>query len=172
MSDRRTASAPGHTLAGHLDIEMLGAFLTHHGVEYEIVEHDRAMRALEAARAADVPAEAAAKAVVLFDRGALSLAVLPASEMLDLHKLRHLLGASKSLRLASEEEIAAHLPEFELGAVPPVGGGLFAARIVDRRLLDQPRVLCGGPDHRHGLLLDPREMVRLGDAMVADICEE
>lgn len=172
MADQSTAPAHGHTLTGHLDIDMLSAFLAHHGVEHEIVEHERAMRAAEAAAAAEVPVEAAAKAVVLYDHGALSLAVLPASEMLDLHKLRHLLGASKSLRLASEEEIGAHLPEFELGAVPPVGGGLFAARIVDRRLLDQPRVLCGGPDHRHGLLLDPRQMVRLGDALVADICEE
>lgn len=159
-------------LTGHLDVRVLSDFLTKHGVDHEVIEHTPAMRAAEAAEIAAVPGEAAAKTVVLWDRGALMLAVLPASEMLDLHKVRDLLGSSGSLRLATEDEIAAHFPEFEVGAVPPVGGGVFAARIVDRRLLDQPRVLCGSADHRHGLVLDPRELARLGDATIADVCEE
>jgi len=153
-------------------VRMLSEFLARHGVEHEVVEHTPTTRAAEAASATAVPVEAAAKTVVLQDHGALMLAVLPASEMLDLRKVRDLLGSSGSLRLATEEEIAAHFPEFEVGAVPPVGGGVFAARIVDRRLLDQPRVLCSSADHSHGIVLDPRELARLGDATIADVCEE
>ncbi len=159
-------------LEGHLDIATLSAFLSHHRVAHEVLEHAVAMTAAEAAQASGIPADAAAKTVVLYDHGALSLVALPASEMLDLRKVRGLLGAGRSLRLATEQELASHFPEFELGAVPAVGGGVFAARIVDRRLLDQPRVLCGGADHRHGVMLDPRELVRLGEATVADVCEE
>lgn len=170
MAEQSTTHS--RALEGHLDVEQLSSFLSSHGVEHEVVEHSPTVRAAETAHVAAVPADAAAKTIVLYDGGALFLAALPASEMLDLHKVRDLLGASRSLRLASEEEIAAHFPEFELGAVPPVGGGLFAARIVDRRLLDQPRVLCSSADHRHGVMLDPRELTRLGDAVVADICSE
>lgn len=162
----------GRALEGHLDIDQLSSFLSGHGVKHEVVEHSPTMRAAETAHVAAVPEDAAAKTVVLYDGGGLFLAVLPASEMLDMHKVRDLLGASKSLRLASEEEIGSHFPEFELGAVPPIGGGLFAARIVDRRLLDQPRVLCSSADHRHAVMLDPRELARLGNAIVADICAE
>lgn len=163
----------GHALTGHLEIDQLSAFLTQHGVEHEVIEHPPTMRAAESAQASAIPPEEAAKTVVLYDRGALFLAALPASEMLDMHKVRDLLGASKSLRLATEQEIATHFPEFEVGAVPPVGGGgVFASRIVDRHLLDQPRVLCSSADHRHALMLDPRELTRLGNAVVADVCEE
>ena len=170
---RALAATRGQALAGHLDIDQLSAFLNQHGVEHEVIEHSPTVRAAESARASAVPPDAAAKTVVLYDHGALLLAALPASEMVDMRKVRDLLGASRSLRLATEQEIASHFPEFEVGAVPPVGGGgVFASRLVDRHLLDQPRVLCGSADHRHAVLLDPRELTRLGNAVVADICEE
>ena len=51
-------------------------------------------------------------------------AVLPASERLDLRKLGDFARrpASKKVHLASEEALARDYPEFELGAVPPLGG--------------------------------------------------
>jgi prolyl-tRNA editing enzyme YbaK/EbsC (Cys-tRNA(Pro) deacylase) len=32
-------------------------------------------------------------------------------------------------------------------------------------------VLCAGGDHRHGIRLDPRDLLRLAEPRVADICE-
>ena len=46
-------------------------------------------------------------------------AVLPASERIDLRKVRELLEGGKSIHLASEDELARDYPDFELGAVPP-----------------------------------------------------
>lgn len=165
-------TAHGQSLSGHLDAERLSAFLSEHGVEHEVVTHRPTITAAESAQAVAVAGEAVAKTLVLYDHGALFLAAVPASERLDLHKLRELLGATRSLRLASEDQIAEHFPEFELGAVPPVGGGMFAERVIDRRLLDQPRVLCSSADHSHGVLLDPRQLALLADATVGDICAE
>jgi len=51
-----------------------------------------------------------AKTVVLHDRGVYLLGVIPASERLDLHKVRELLGASNSLQLASEVQMAEDFP--------------------------------------------------------------
>ena len=142
------------------------------GVAYEVVEHRPGFSAAEEARAAGVEPVNAAKAVLLRDPDGFRLAVLPASERLDMHKLCDLLEAGKELRLASEDEMASEFPHFELGAIPPLGEMLPAAEIVDRRLLAHDRVLCNGGDHEHSLLLDPRDLVRLSEAREADICAE
>jgi prolyl-tRNA editing enzyme YbaK/EbsC (Cys-tRNA(Pro) deacylase) len=95
---------------------------------------------------------------------------VPASERLDLHKLRAALGRHRSLQLATESEIARRFPNYEVGAVPPLGPDAVDVRVVDRRLLTYNRVLCSGGDHRHGILLDTMDLVRAGDAIVADVC--
>ena len=116
--------------------------------------------------------ENAAKAVVLRDADGFRLAVVPASERVDLHKLRELLEAGTDLRLASEQELEVEFPGFELGAIPPLGEMLPAAEIIDRRILARERVLCNGGDHEHSVLLDPRDIVRASSAVEADICED
>ena len=63
-------------------------------------------------------------------------------------------------------------PDFELGAIPPLGEMLPAPEIVDRRVLEHDRVLCNGGDHTHSVLLDPKEIVRVSNAQVADVCED
>jgi Ala-tRNA(Pro) deacylase len=153
-------------------IGLVTAHLDQLGIAYEVVEHPRGMTAAAEARAAGVTPENAAKSVLLRDADGYRLAVVPASERVDLHKLRELLEAGKELRLASEDEMAAEFPGFELGALPPLGEMLPAAEIIDRRVLDHERVLCNGGDHAHSLLLDPRDLVRASSAVEADICED
>jgi Ala-tRNA(Pro) deacylase len=157
---------------GKTGIGLVTRHLDELGIAYEVVEHRRGLSAADEARAAGVAPANAAKSVLLRDAEGFRLAVVPASERLDLHKLRQLLEAGKSLRLANEEEMASEFPGFELGAIPPLGEMLPAAEIVDRRLLDHDRVLCNGGDHQHSLLLDPRDLVRVSSAVEADICQE
>ncbi|MGZ4202331.1 MAG: aminoacyl-tRNA deacylase [Thermoleophilaceae bacterium] len=147
-------------------------YLEGQGVDYSLVEHPPAMTAAAEAKATERPRHQVAKTVVLQDRGGYVLAVIPASERLDVHKLRELLGASKALRLATEEEMGADFPGIEVGATPPIGPMLPRAEVVDRRLLEEDRVLCPAGDHRHSVLVDPRDVVRVADAKVADVCEE
>lgn len=145
-------------------------FLERKGIPYEVVEHERTETAVAEARAAGVPAADVAKTIVLRDEEGLRLAVIPASERLDMHKLRQAL-ASRGLRLVTEREMAKELDEFEVGAVPPFGSMFDALELVDERLLEHDRILCSGGDHEHAVLVDPRDVVRAGDARVADICE-
>jgi Ala-tRNA(Pro) deacylase len=141
-------------------------------IHYRLVEHDPTYSASSEAQVAGYAPEQSAKTVVLRDHEAFRLAVIPASSRLDLHKLRDLLDAGKSLRLATEEEMASELPAFEVGAVPPFGPMLPAPEVVDRRLLTYNRVLCSGGDHRHSLLIDSEDLVRVAGATVADVCED
>jgi len=169
MSD---SSSGTRSLVAHERVGALSAYLNAHSVEHKIVEHDAAFTAASEAHAAAIPPDQAAKTVVLQDCGAYLLALVPASQRLDLHKLRDLLGASKSLRLASEDEIATHFAQYELGALPPVGDAVFAGEVVDRRLTALDRVLCAAGDHHHSVIVSPAEIVRLTGAKVSDICED
>jgi Ala-tRNA(Pro) deacylase len=144
-------------------------FLERAGVPYEVVEHERTQTAAAEARAAGVPPADVAKTVVLRDQEGLRLAVIPASHRLDLHKVKRELG-SKGLRLVTEQEMEQEFSDFEVGAVPPFGPMFHALELVDERLLDHDRILCGGGDHEHGVLVDPHDVVRASQARVADIC--
>jgi Ala-tRNA(Pro) deacylase len=145
-------------------------FLEREGVAYEVVEHEPTHSAAAEARAAGMPPAQVAKTVVLRDEEAVRLAVIPASERLDMHKIKKLLG-SRGVRLVTEQEMAEKFDEFEVGAVPPFGSMFDALELVDERLLRQDRVLCSGGDHEHAILVDPQAFVRAGEARVADICE-
>lgn len=153
-------------------IDAVVAYLADAGVGHDVVDHEQTFTAGAEARAADVEPDHAAKTVVLREGEEYRLAVIPASERLDLHKLRDLLGAGSGLRLASEEEMQTDLADFEVGAVPPLGPMVPAPEVVDHRLLEHRRILCTGGDHRHSVLMDPQDLVRLTDAKAADICED
>ena len=147
-------------------------YLERKGVPFEVVAHRRTESAAAEARAVGLPAADVAKTVVLSDDGATRLAVIPASHRLDLHKVRRLLGATRRLRLVSESEMAADFGDFEVGALPPLAPMMEAVELMDERLLDHDRILFAGGDHEHGVLLDPLDLVRAGQARVADLCED
>jgi Ala-tRNA(Pro) deacylase len=146
-------------------------FLDRAGVPYEVVEHERTQTAAAEARAAGLPAADVAKTVVLRDDAGVRLAVIPADRRLDMRKVKRELG-SKGLRLVTEREMEREFGDFEVGAVPPFGPMLHALELMDERLLDHDRILCGGGDHEHGVVVDPHDLVRASQARVADICDD
>lgn len=154
-------------------IETTTKHLDELGIDYEVIEHERAFTAAAEARAAGQEPANAVKSVLLRDLEGYELVVLQASDRLDMGKVREQLGESRSeLRLATEDEMDADFPQFELGALPPLGEMLPAPEIVDRRVLDHDRVLCNAGDHTHSVLLDPKAIVRASDAEIADVREE
>lgn len=165
----------GESPSGGIDttrVQAVTGYLDGAGIEYELVEHEPVISAAAEARVAQVPPGQVAKTVVLHDGSVYVIAAIPAAERLDLSKLRHLLGATRHLRLATEDEIARDFPALEVGAVPPFGPMLPAAEVIDSALIEHERVLCPAGDHRHSVLLDPREIVRVTGARTADISGE
>ena len=153
-------------------IDLVHRYLEENQVAHEVVDHQQTFSAAEEAEASGVPPDHAAKTMVLRDGDQYRLAVIPASHRLDLHKIRDLLEASQHLRLASEAEMESDFASFDVGATPPLGPMLPATEVLDGRLLDHDRILCTGGDHRHSVLLDPRDLARISDARIADICED
>jgi Ala-tRNA(Pro) deacylase len=172
IGDDRRKDAVMTSDAAPSGLEGVTGFLDDQGVGYEVREHRAAETAVEEARAAGLPAGEVAKTIALRDGGRYRLAVIPASHRLDLAKARKSLGAGRSLRLATEREMQSDFPQFEVGALPPLGPILGAPEVLDGRLLEHEQILCNAGDHRHGLLLDPHELVEIVQPKVADICEE
>jgi Ala-tRNA(Pro) deacylase len=152
-------------------VAVVTRFLEEAGVEHEVLEHDPTYSTLQEAGAVDADPRHSAKTLALHDRGGWRIAVLPANHRLDLDRARRLLGGTSRLRLATEQEMAAAFPAFDVGALPPVGPMLPLPEVIDTRLLYLDQVVCPGGDHRHAIRLDPRELVRLSEPRVGDLCE-
>lgn len=152
-------------------VEVVKRSLDELGLDYEVVEHEATYSATQEAKADSVGPDDVAKTILLRDGGGYRLAVIPGSQRLDLRRTREELGADRSLRLASEGEMAADFPAFDVGALPPIGQLLPAPEVVDRRLLEHDRIAFAAGDHRHGILIDPNDLIQLTQAKVADICE-
>lgn len=80
------------------------------------------MRRRRSGAALGIAAHEVAKTIVLATGRGFVRAVIPASDRLDVRKLREVLDLHEQPHLAHEGELAAGYPAFELGAVPPVGG--------------------------------------------------
>lgn len=160
-------SEPEHGMQG---AEAVAHFLDRKHASYELIEHYATYAAREEASAAGSAAPRMAKTVVLHDTDGYRIAIIPASERVDLDKARGIFGASTEIRLATEHEIAQEFPGFNPGALPPFRGLLGAPEVLDTRLLHFHRILCSAGDHRHTLKISPQEIQRVGEPAVADVC--
>ena len=142
------------------------------GVDYELLPHAHTERARDEAEALGVALGEVGKTLVLTTPGGYVRAVLPASERLDLHKVRGLLGGGKRIHLADEEALARDYPEFELGAVPPLGGARRDRVLIDQRLAARESLVLEAGSHEQSIRLRTADLVRLTEAEVADICAE
>jgi Ala-tRNA(Pro) deacylase len=146
--------------------------LTREHVDYELIEHDKTMTAIDEAQAVGIaPADVAKTIVLATDEGHVRL-VLSAGDRLDMHKVRTLLDAGKSARLATEDELRDAYPMFEVGAVPPFGGPDGDRVIVDRALAERESVVLEAGSHEQSVRLQTRDLLTLTKAELADIRED
>ena len=149
------------------------AFLEAAGIRFEPLPHERADTARGEASTLGVPADAVAKTIVLATPEGNLRAVLPASERLDLRKVRDALALEKdALRLLSEQELARDYPEFQVGAVPPFGGQQKDRVLVDRRLAGHEDVVLAAGSHDASLRMATEDLLRVAEAQVLDLSQD
>jgi len=140
-------------------------------LDYDLIEHRRTETAGDEASVIGVPLERVAKTIVLASGDRFVRAVLPASEHLDLHKVRQHLG-DKHARLLSEAELALAYPMYELGAVPPFGVPAGDQVLFDRRLTQHDSVLLEAGSHDESLRMKTNDLLTLSGAEIADIASD
>ncbi len=145
------------------------------GVKYELLPHAHTESALAEAEALGVSPDDVAKTLVVKTADGYVRAVLPASARLDLGKVRAIQGGGggrHTVHLASEDDLRRDYPEFELGAVPPVGGSRRDPVVVDLQLADRESVVIEAGSHDESLRLAPTDLVHVSGASVASISED
>jgi Ala-tRNA(Pro) deacylase len=158
-------------MAAHTPPRSLVQQLEQASIAYELIEHPRTTTAAAEAHVLGLEPREVAKTVVLSTPDGFLRAVLPASERLDLGKVRTFLG-TKDVQLATEEVLAGAYPEFELGAVPPLPGGDGDRVLVDRRLCENEWVVLEAGTHEQSLRLRTSDLVALSDAQLVDLSQD
>jgi Ala-tRNA(Pro) deacylase len=143
-----------------------------HVLDYELINHRHTETASAEAGELGLPSEEVGKTVVLVGDHGFVRAVIPASERLDLHKIRPVIGCGSAARLATEEELAGAYPMFELGAVPPFGGPAGDAAVIDHRLALRETVVVEAGTHESSIRLATKDLIRVAEAQIADICRD
>jgi Ala-tRNA(Pro) deacylase len=143
------------------------------GAEYELLEHSHTETAAAEAEALGVDPGEVGKTLVLSAPDGNVRAVLPGSARLDVRKVRDVLGVTgKRVHLLSEEALTRDYKEFELGAVPPLGGKSRDRVLVDTRLAERDSIVVEAGSHDESVRITTADLIRLTEAQVADICRD
>lgn len=140
-------------------------------VDYELIPHRRTQSAAAEARAIGVDPGHVAKTLVLGTGAGFVRAVLPASRRIDLGKVKDVLGGD-DVQLASEHVLAGAYPQFELGAVPPVGGPEHDRVLMDEGLRECEWVVFEAGTHEHSVRIKTADLVAVAGAQISDICQD
>lgn len=137
-------------------------------IPYELLPHERTTTAAAEARALGLPAREVTKTVVLAAPDGFVRVVVPASEHVDLRKVRSALGRGE-VTVASERSIGDAYPDFELGAVPPLAGPHDRV-VVDVAVLENDFAIVEAGTHECSLRLPSRDLVAHEHALLAQVC--
>jgi Ala-tRNA(Pro) deacylase len=141
------------------------------GVEYELLPHPRTETAAAEAETLGLDPRDVAKTLVLSTPAGYVRAVLPASERIDLHKVREHVEGGKRIHLAGEEDLERDYPDFELGSVPPFGGAGDRV-LVDSRLAERESVVVEAGSHEQSVRIPTADLLRLTRGEVIDLAQE
>jgi Ala-tRNA(Pro) deacylase len=154
-------------------MEDLTRVLDEAGANYELLPHPRTESALAEARALGVDPAEVGKTLVLTVADGYVRAVIPADCRIDLGKVRELVGgAKKDVHLATEDQLKHDYAEFDLGAVPPLGGERSDRVLVDARVAQRDSVVIEAGSHERSVRVPTADLVRLAGASVGDICRD
>jgi Ala-tRNA(Pro) deacylase len=147
--------------------DKLETFLRARQARYQVVDLGGAVTAQQRAAALSASGWTVAKVLLVKERDGFVMAVIPASCVLDLNRLKGLIGHG-DVRLATAEEAWAAVPDCRPGAIPPFGPLFHLRTFVDRTLLNTREITMPGGDLLTGIRMRPAEYRRLAEPHVGD----
>lgn len=127
------------------------------GVDFEVVPHRPTPTAEAEAHALGVDPSNVAKTVVLNLRTGHAFAVVPADRHVDIDAVKAALNTSH-VRLADESTIERDYPEFELGALPPMGDLARTPLIVDPSVIEHDEILFAAGTQSASVRMSTRDL--------------
>jgi Ala-tRNA(Pro) deacylase len=147
--------------------ERLQSFLEAKAAKYRPLSHPAAVTAQEQAAAMHASGWSTAKVVVVKERDGYVMAVVPACCVIDLDRLKGLIGHG-ALRLATVDEIQGVVRDCAPGAIPPFGALYGLPSYVDRALFRPREVTLPAGDFATSIRMRSGEYRRLAGAKEGD----
>jgi Ala-tRNA(Pro) deacylase len=146
-------------------------YLARQNIQFEVLKHRATYDAQHLAQSIHVSGHHVAKTVLLRvgDGPDYVVAVLPASQHVDLEKLRVALGVD-FVELASETEVAERCPDCEIGALPPFGSHYGMKTVVDQTLVADEDIVFEGITHAEAIKMKYHDFDQLEHPTVATVC--
>ena len=130
----------------------LRELLERSSVPYQTLSHPTSIDAQRTADRLHVRGDEVAKTVGVRVDGRLCLVVLPASDHVDLERLRQGLGA-REVELADPDELREAFPDCEVGAMPPFGSLYGVEVFVSPRLREDERITFKAGSHEEAICM-------------------
>lgn len=141
-------------------LKKLTDYLDSNGVKYITLLHSQAFTAQEIAAVAHISGKELAKTVMIKLDDVMTMAVVPASDMVDFRLLKQATGCSK-VELASESEFKDLFPDCEIGAMPPFGN-LYSLNVISsQRLAEDEKIAFNAGTHRELVQMSYADFARL-----------
>ena len=154
-----------------MPLSKLRDFLDSHYVKYLVISHSLAYTAQGIAALAHVSGKKLAKTVIVKIDGILAMAVVPASQHVDLDRLRTLTGA-QAVEIASEREFRDAFPDCETGAMPPFGNLYDMPVYADSTLAENEEITFSAGTHRELVRMAWNDMARLVNPQIAGLTHQ
>jgi Ala-tRNA(Pro) deacylase len=143
----------------------LRTYLHNNKVKYVVVIHSPAYTAQELAEIQHVPGKQLAKVVMVTVGGRPTMAVLPATHVIDLNRFSAV--AEQPVELMSADAFEPLFPACEKGAEPPFGR-LFGLDIwVDSSLADSAEIVFNAGSFREAIHMAYQDYIRLAEPRIA-----
>ena len=147
-------------------LKKVADYLDTNHVRYIVITHSPAYTAQGIAALAHIPGKQMAKTVIVRANGKFMMAVLPASQHVDLRLLRSVLG-TPDVHIAQESEFEALFPGCELGAMPPFGNLYDMPIYCETSLRDDRQIAFNAGSHRELIQMDFDDYLQLVKPRVA-----
>jgi len=151
-----------------MPLSKLREFLDSRHIRYLVISHSLAYTAQGIAALTHVSGKKLAKTVIVKIDGILAMAVVPASQHVDLDRLRTLTGA-QVVEIATEREFKDAFPDCETGAMPPFGNLYDMPVYADASLAENEEITFSAGTHRELVRMNWDDMARLVNPMVDEL---
>lgn len=145
-------------------------FLKKSGTRYETLKHSPVFSSQKMAQVEHESGRYVAKPVIVKADGHFVMCVLPASNHVDLAKLKAQLAAG-FVELAQESEIAELFRDCDVGAEPPFGNLYKMPTVMDKRLEMDDHVLFQAGTHEESIRMSMADYQRLAHPKILEFCD-
>lgn len=137
----------------------LQKYLSNNSISYDLIPHRMTMTSIDSAQTVHINGKFVAKSVILEDDLGYLMAVVPASEHVQIDKLNKMLD--RKMELAPESELTKVFFDCEPGAIPPVGSAYGIQSIIDEDLLHCSDIYFEAGNHRELIHIKGKDFKQL-----------